>query len=63
MMKNALRIAAMIAILVSPLVPASELPSDLATAVKAYDEAQVHGNRAELERLLADDLAATPATA
>jgi hypothetical protein len=55
MMKNASRVAAMIAVLVSPLVPANELPSDLATAVKAYDQAQIHGDRAELERLLADD--------
>ena len=39
----------------SPLASANELPSDLATAVKAYDQAQVHGDRAELERLLADD--------
>jgi hypothetical protein len=34
---------------------ATELPADLAKAVKDYDEAQVHGNRAELERLVADD--------
>jgi hypothetical protein len=34
---------------------ASELPPDLAKAVKDYDEAQIHGNKAELERLLADD--------
>jgi hypothetical protein len=45
----------MIAVVLSPLALANELPSDLATAVKAYDEAQVHGDRAELERLLADD--------
>jgi hypothetical protein len=34
---------------------ATELPPDLAKAVKDYDEAQVHGNKAELERLVADD--------
>ena len=34
---------------------AAEVPADLAKAVKDYDEAQVHGNRAELERLVADD--------
>lgn len=34
---------------------ASDLPADLAKAVKDYDEAQVHGDRAELERLVADD--------
>ena len=51
MMKNASRVAAMIAVLVSPLAPATELPSDLATAVKAYDQAQIHGDRAELEEI------------
>lgn len=34
---------------------AAEMPPDLAKAVHDYDEAQVHGNRAELERLVADD--------
>jgi ketosteroid isomerase-like protein len=34
---------------------AGELPADLAKAVKDYDEAQIHGNRTELERLVADD--------
>jgi hypothetical protein len=34
---------------------ATELPPDLAKAVKDYDEAQIHGNKAELERLLAND--------
>jgi hypothetical protein len=34
---------------------ATEVPADLAKAVHDYDEAQVHGNRAELERLVADD--------
>ena len=33
----------------------AEIPADLAKSVKDYDEAQVHGNRAELERLVADD--------
>lgn len=33
----------------------AELPADLARAVHDYDEAQVHGNKAELERLVADD--------
>jgi ketosteroid isomerase-like protein len=31
------------------------LPPDLATAAKAYDLAQMHGDKAELERLLAPD--------
>ena len=34
---------------------AKDLPADLATAVKGYDEAQIHGDRAGLERWLADD--------
>jgi hypothetical protein len=34
---------------------AAVLPTDLAKAVTAYDAAQVNGDRAELERLLADD--------
>jgi hypothetical protein len=34
---------------------AAELPADLAKAVHDYDEAQVHGNKAELQRLVADD--------
>ncbi|MBB6095358.1 hypothetical protein HNQ60_004248 [Povalibacter uvarum] len=35
----------------------ANLPADLAKAVHDYDEAQVNGNRAELERLIADDYA------
>jgi hypothetical protein len=34
---------------------AANLPADLAKAVKDYDEAQIHGDRAELQRLVADD--------
>ena len=34
---------------------AAEIPADLAKAVHDYDEAQVHGNKAELQRLVADD--------
>ena len=37
------------------LAHAAELPADLAKAVKDYDEAQIHGNKAELQRLVADD--------
>jgi hypothetical protein len=44
----------MLSILVLAAV-ASQVPADLAAAVKAYDKAQVDGNRAELERWLADD--------
>jgi len=54
-MKNASRIVLLIAILASPTIRATELPADLAKAVKDYDQAQIKGNRAELERLLADD--------
>jgi hypothetical protein len=31
------------------------VPADLAAAVHGYDQAQIDGNRAELQRLLADD--------
>ena len=34
---------------------ASDIPKDLADAVADYDAAQVNGDRAELERLVADD--------
>lgn len=34
---------------------AVHLQADLAAAAKAYDKAQIEGNRAELERWLADD--------
>jgi hypothetical protein len=54
-MKNASRLALLIAILASPTIRATELPADLAKAVVDYDQAQIKGNRAELERLLADD--------
>jgi hypothetical protein len=54
-MKNTSRVALLIAILASQTIPAAELPADLAKAVRDYDQAQIKGNRAELERLLADD--------
>jgi hypothetical protein len=34
---------------------ASDIPADLAKAVHDYDQAQVKGDRAELQRLVADD--------
>jgi hypothetical protein len=43
------------ALLLSSAATAADLPADLAKAVKDYDEAQVHGNKAELQRLVADD--------
>ena len=54
-MKNVSRMVLLIAILASPTIRATDLPADLAKAVKDYDQAQVEGNRAELVRLLADD--------
>ena len=44
----------MIGLLIAAAVSA-HVPPDLAAAVAAYDKAQVDGNRAELERLVADD--------
>jgi ketosteroid isomerase-like protein len=35
--------------------PYHHIPADLAQAAEAYDEAQVHGDGAALERLVADD--------
>ena len=39
----------------APAALAATLPPELAAAAKAYDQAQVRSDRAELERLLADD--------
>jgi len=41
--------------LVSGTAQAADLPNDLAKAVRDYDQAQIHGDKAELERLVADD--------
>jgi hypothetical protein len=50
------RCAAMLAaVLLCSVADGAELPADLAKAVHDYDEAQVHGNKAELQRLVADD--------
>ena len=50
------RSAAMLAaLLLCSVANGAEVPADLAKAVKDYDEAQVHGNKAELQRLVADD--------
>jgi hypothetical protein len=35
--------------------PYADLPPDLAKAAVGYDEAQIHGSHAELQRWLADD--------
>jgi hypothetical protein len=50
--RAALLIAAM---LLGSAADAANLPADLAKAVKDYDEAQIHGDKAELQRLVADD--------
>src|SRR5262245_59531579 len=46
---------ALACVAVSSVAAASDIPADLAKAVKDYDEDQIKGNRAELQRLLADD--------
>jgi hypothetical protein len=43
------------ALMLGSLANAADLPADLAKAVKDYDEAQIHGNKTELQRLVADD--------
>lgn len=47
--------AALAALVLGASALAAEIPADLKKAVHDYDEAQVHGNGAELARLLADD--------
>jgi len=55
-MKNGMSAAILLALAVSASsATAAALPSDLAKAAKAYDEAQAKGDRAALERLVADD--------
>ena len=58
-MKPALVLAAATLLLTAAPAGASSpyrgLPADLEAAVEAYDAAQVNGDRAELERLVADD--------
>ena len=44
----------LLSLLASPVL-AAPLPADLAAAAKAYDAAQLSGDRAALERLLAND--------
>jgi Calcium/calmodulin dependent protein kinase II Association. len=54
-MSNVRWVGLLAALLLSLAGNAAELPADLAKAVKDYDEAQIHGNKAELQRLVADD--------
>ena len=43
------------ALMFGSLANAADLPADLAKAVKDYDQAQIHSNKAELQRLVAED--------
>jgi Domain of unknown function (DUF4440) len=48
-------LSGMCAFMLAAVASGSDVPADLAKAVEDYDHAQVHGDRIELERLLADD--------
>jgi hypothetical protein len=48
-------VAALFAFVLAATAYGSDVPADLAKAVEDYDRAQINGDRAELERLLADD--------
>jgi ketosteroid isomerase-like protein len=50
-----MKLAAAIFVLSAAPAPAVELPPDLAKAVQAYDQAQIHNDISTLERLVADD--------
>ena len=54
-MWNARVLVLIAASLLGSLSNAANLPADLAKAVKDYDEAQIHGDKAALQRLVADD--------
>jgi ketosteroid isomerase-like protein len=54
-MSNARGVLLIAALLLAVVANAAELPADLAKAVKDYDEAQIHGDKAALLRLVADD--------
>ena len=54
-MKTAICASVVGLMLVGSVTQAGPVPTELAKAVRAYDQAQITGNRAELERLLADD--------
>jgi hypothetical protein len=50
------RVAGLIAaLLLCSTANCADVPADLAKAVQDYDDAQVHGDKAELQRLIADD--------
>jgi Domain of unknown function (DUF4440) len=54
-MSNLRLVGVLAALLLTAAANAADLPADLEKAVHDYDEAQVHGNKAELQRLVADD--------
>jgi hypothetical protein len=54
-MWNACAASLIATLLLCSVANGAELPADLAKAVKDYDAAQVHGDKAELQRLVADD--------
>ncbi|GGL30548.1 nuclear transport factor 2 family protein [Caulobacter rhizosphaerae] len=54
-MLNFSTVAITLALAVPTVALAAPLPADLAAAAHAYDAAQVNGDRAALERLVADD--------
>lgn len=54
-MSNVRGVLLIAALLLAAVANAAELPADLAKAVKDYDEAQIHGDKAALLRLVADD--------
>ena len=54
-MGNARGVLLIAALLLTAVANAAELPADLAKAVKDYDAAQIHGDKAALQRLVADD--------
>jgi ketosteroid isomerase-like protein len=54
-MGNVRGVSLIAALVLASVANGAELPADLAKAVKDYDEAQIHGDGAELRRLVADD--------
>ena len=54
-MTNLRVLSLLAALLLCSVSNAAELPADLAKAVHDYDEAQINGDKAELQRLVADD--------
>lgn len=55
MVKHLARIAALCSVALLAAAAPEKIPADLALRVHAYDEAQINGDKAALEDLLADD--------